>query len=72
MKYTWHLIRSFNGSEISVLNSFNIFVGMLLGSIALFGLMQLIKDSMSARVVAGEKERQFHQQSVQDSVKTVF
>ena len=54
------------------MNSFNIFVGMLLGSIALFGLMQLIKDSMSARVVAGEKERQFHQQSVQDSVKTVF
>ena len=42
------LIISLNGSESSVLNSFIIFVGMLLGPIALFGLMQLITDSMSA------------------------
>ena len=35
------LIISLNGSESSVLNSFNIFVGMLLGPIVLFGLMQL-------------------------------
>ena len=33
------LIISLNGSESSVLNSFNILVGMLLGPIALFGLM---------------------------------
>ena len=42
------LIKSLNGSESSVLSSFNIFVGMLLGPIALFGLIQLIRDSMSA------------------------
>ena len=42
------LIISLNGSESSVLSSFNIFVGMLLGPIALFGLIQLIRDSMSA------------------------
>ena len=41
------LIISLNGSESSVLNSLNIFVGMLLGSIALFALMQLIRDSLS-------------------------
>ena len=41
------LIISLNGSESSVLNSLNIFVGMLLGSIALFVLMQLIRDSLS-------------------------
>ena len=40
------LIISLNGSESSVLNSLNIFVGMLLGSIALFVLMQLIRDSL--------------------------
>ena len=51
------LITSLNGSESSVLNSFNIFVGMLLGTIALFGLMQLIRDYMSAGVVGGKKER---------------
>ena len=45
------LIISLNGSESSHLNSFNILVGMLLGQIALFGLMQLIRDSMSAGVV---------------------
>ena len=49
------LIISLNGSESSVLNSFNIFVGMLLGLIALFGLMQLIRDSMSAEVVGERK-----------------
>ena len=49
------LIISLNGSESSVLNSFNIFVGMLLGPIALFGIMQLIKDSMSAGVVGERK-----------------
>ena len=48
------LIISLNGSESSVLNYFNIFVGMLLKSIALFGLLQLLKDSLSAGVV-GEK-----------------
>ena len=42
------LIILLNGSESSVLSSFNIFVGMLLGPIALFGLIQLIRDSMSA------------------------
>ena len=49
------LIISLNGSESSVLNSFNIFVGILLGPIALFGLMQLIKNSMSAGVVGERK-----------------
>ena len=49
------LIISLNGSESSVLNSFNTFVGMLLGPIALFGLMQLIKAYMSARA-AGERK----------------
>ena len=44
-----------NGSESSVLNSFNIFVGMLLGPIALFGLMQLIRNSASAGVVGKRK-----------------
>ena len=37
------------------MNFFNIFVGMLLGPIALFGLIQLIKDSMSAGVVEERK-----------------
>ena len=41
------LIISLNGSESSVLNSLNIFVGILLGSIALFVLMQLNRDSLS-------------------------
>ena len=50
------LIISLNGSENSVLNSFNIFVGMLLGPIALFGLMQLIRDSMCTGVVGGKKD----------------
>ena len=49
------LIISLNGSEGSVLNSFNIFVGILLGPIDLFGLMQLIKDSMSAGIVGERK-----------------
>ena len=49
------LIISLNGSESSLLNSFNILVGMLLGPIALFGLIQLIRDSMSAGV-AGERK----------------
>ena len=39
----------------SVLNSSNIFVGMLMGP-ALFDLMQLIRDSMSAEVVGGKKD----------------
>ena len=42
------LIISLNGSQSSVLSSFNIFVDMLLGPIVLFGLIQLIRDSMSA------------------------
>ena len=41
--------------RVQLWNSFNIFVGMLLGPIALFGLMQLVKDSMSAGV-AGERK----------------
>ena len=49
------LIISLDGSESSRLNSFNILVGMLLGPIALFGLMQLIRDSMSAGVVGERK-----------------
>ena len=49
------LIRSHNGSESSVLNSFDIFVGMLLGQITLFGSMEWIKDSMSAGVVGERK-----------------
>ena len=49
------LIVSLNGSESSVLNSFNIFVVMLLEQIALFSLMQLIKDSISAGVVGERK-----------------
>ena len=44
------LIISLNGSESSDLNSFNIFVGMLLQPIVLFGLMQLIRDPTSAGV----------------------
>ena len=49
------LIISLNGYESSVLNYFNIYVGMLLGPIALFDLMQLIRYSMSAGV-AGERK----------------
>ena len=49
------LIISHNGSASSVVSSFNIFVDMLLGPIALFGLMRLIRDASSAKVV--EKER---------------
>ena len=49
------LIISLNGSESSVLNSFNIFVGMLLGPIALLDLMQFIRDSASAGVVGERK-----------------
>ena len=49
------LIISLNGSESPVLNSFSIFVGILLGPVALFGLMQLIRDSMSAGVVGKRK-----------------
>ena len=49
------LIKSLNGSESSVFNYFNIFVGMLLRPIALFGLIQLIRDSMSAGVVGERK-----------------
>ena len=41
--------------RVQLWNSFNIFVGMLLGPIALFHLMQLVKDSMSAGV-AGERK----------------
>ena len=41
LKYT--LIISLNYSESSVLNSFNGF-GMLFGPVALFGLMQLIRE----------------------------
>ena len=52
---TGTLIRSHNGSESSVLNSFDIFVGMLLGQITLFGSMEWIKDSMSAGVVGERK-----------------
>ena len=48
------LIISLNSSESSVWSSFNIFVCMLLERRALFSLMQLIKNSMSAGVV-GEK-----------------
>ena len=52
------LIISLNRSESSILNSFNIFAGMLLGPIDLyrFGLMQLIRDSMSTGVVGGKKD----------------
>ena len=64
------LIISLNGSESSVWNYFNIFVAMLLQSIALFGLLQLLKDSLSAGVV-GEK-RLFLQELGQDDVKTFF
>ena len=39
------LIKSLNCSESSAWNYVNTFVGMLLGPIALFGLMQVIKDS---------------------------
>ena len=49
------LIMSLNGSGSSVLNSFNVCVAMLLGSMDLFGLMQLIKNSMSA---GGARERE--------------
>ena len=42
LKYT--LIISLNYSESSVLNSFNGFIGMLFGPVALFGLMQLIRE----------------------------
>ena len=49
------LIISLNGSRSSVLNYFNIFLDMLLGLIALFGSMQLIKYSMSAGVVGEGK-----------------
>ena len=48
------LIISVNVSESSVLNSL-IFAGMLLMLIALFGLMQLIRDSVSAGVVVERK-----------------
>ena len=48
---------SLNGSESSVLNSFNVFVDidMLFWPMDLFGLMQLIKNSMSA---GGARERE--------------
>ena len=49
------LIISLNGSESSVLNSFNIFVDMLLGSVALLDLIQFIRDSSSAGVVGEGK-----------------
>ena len=49
------LIISLNGSESSVLNSFNIFVGMLLGPIALLDLMQFIRDFTSAGAVGERK-----------------
>ena len=62
------LIISLNGSESSVLNSFNIFVGMLLGPVALLGLMQLIRDSTSA---GGVGERKIIP-SVQDNGKMIF
>ena len=48
------LIISVNVSESSVLNSL-IFAGMLLMLIALLGLMQLIRDSVSAGVVVERK-----------------
>ena len=44
------LIVSLNGSENSVLNSFNIYAGMLLGPIALFGLMQLKQNFNASKV----------------------
>ena len=53
------LIISLNGSESSVLNSFNIFVGMLLGPVALLVLMQLIRDSTSAGVAGGKKDSKY-------------
>ena len=48
---------SLNGSESSVLNSFNVFVDidMLLWPMDLFSFMQLIKNSMSA---GGARERE--------------
>ena len=48
------LIISVNVSKSSVLNSL-IFAGMLLMLIALLGLMQLIRDSVSAGVVVERK-----------------
>ena len=49
------LVISLNGSKSSVLNSFNIFIGMLLGPIDLLDLMQLIRDFTSAGVVGERK-----------------
>ena len=51
------LIISVNVPESLVLNHFNVFSGTLLMSIALFGLMQLIRDSMTTGAVGGKKDR---------------
>ena len=48
-------IISLNGSESSILNFFNVLVGMLLGPIALLHLMQLIRDSTFPGVVGERK-----------------
>ena len=48
-------IISVNGSESSILNSFNTFLGILVGLIALFHLMHLSGDSVSVGVVGERK-----------------
>ena len=49
------LVISLDGSESSVLNSFNILFGILLERIALLGLVQLIRDSLSAELLGKER-----------------
>ena len=49
------LIMSLNGSESWVSKSSDIFLGILLEPIILFGLMRLIRDYMSAGVIEHRK-----------------
>ena len=49
------LIMSLNGSESGVSKSSDIFLGILLEPIILFGLMRLIRDYMSAGAIEHRK-----------------
>ena len=59
----------FKGFENSFLNSFKIFVGILLGPLALFVFSELVSSSMSSGIV-GERKIVFFQD--QDMKHEVF